>query len=89
MVTNKSNIRSFTIKINEVELAQCDSYKYLGVIFDKNLSWQPHIEYICGKINKSIGGLAVLRHRTGLSVLREVFFALVYSYVRYGILAWG
>ena len=30
-----------------------------------------------------------MRHRTSLCVLREVFFALIYSYIKYGILVWG
>ena len=38
---------------------------------------------------RSVGGLATLRHRTNISVLREVYFALINSYARYGILAWG
>ena len=47
--SNKKKIKhELSIKINEKKLEKCDSYKYLGVIFDKNLSWQPHVEYICG-----------------------------------------
>ena len=31
----------------------------------------------------------MLRHRTNTAVLREVYFALINSYTRYGILVWG
>ena len=58
-------------------------------MFDKDLNWKSHIEYISGKISKSVGGLAMLRHRTSISVLREVYHALVNSYVKYGLLIWG
>ena len=30
-----------------------------------------------------------MRHRINISVLREVYFALINSYARYGILSWG
>ena len=89
IITKKRNIDTITISISNTPIDQCNSYKYLGVIFDKNLDWKDHIEYICGKISRSINGLALLRHRTNITVLREVYFALVNSYVRYGILAWG
>ena len=89
IISRKRKIEPMTIKIKQTELEHCDSYKYLGVLFDKDLSWKPHIEYICGKISKSVGGLAMLRHRTSISVLREVYHALISSYIKYGILAWG
>ena len=64
-------------------------YKYLGVFLDKNLSWKPHIEYICQKISKSCGILNKLRNCIELETLREVYHALIHSYLRYGIIAWG
>ena len=89
IITKRKTVLPLTIKLNNVELEQCSSYKYLGVIFDKDLNWKPHIDYVCSKVSRSVGGLALLRHRTSLCVLREVFFALIYSYVKYGILVWG
>ena len=53
------------------------------------MNWKTHIEYICGKISRSVGGISTLRHRTSISVLREVYHALVNSYVKYGIIVWG
>ena len=89
IITKKRNVEPLSIKINNTELEQCNSYKYLGVIFDKDLNWKNHVDYVCSKISRSIGGLASLRHRTSISVLREVYYALVNSYVQYGILIWG
>ena len=89
LITRKRNVDPISININKSELEQCEFYKYLGVMFDKNLNWKNHIDHICGTITRSIGGLAVLRHRTNTSVLREIYFALINSYVRYGILVWG
>ena len=89
IITKKRNISSISVKINGVDLEQCESYKYLGVFFDKDLSWKQHIEHVCGKISKSVSSLALLRHRTNISVLREVFYALIHSYLRYGIIVWG
>ena len=49
----KKNIIDLDIKIHGKQLESCDTYKYLGVIFDRNLSWKPHVDYISGKISKA------------------------------------
>ena len=85
----KNALGEFTIKINNTALEKCETYKYLGVHFDKNLNWKSHIEYISEKISKSCGALAKLRHCVEIDTLREVYYALVHSYLRYGIIAWG
>ena len=46
IVTNKRNITPMSIHIQDTELGECDSYKYLGVIFDRKLNWKAHIDYI-------------------------------------------
>ena len=88
--SNKKKIKhELCIKINGKKLEKCVTYKYLGVIFDKNLSRQPHIEYICGKISKACGALSKIRHSVDIETLKSVYYALVHSYLRYGVLAWG
>ena len=85
----KKDIDKLKIKIHGKQLESCDSYKYLGVIFDSNLSWKPHIDYICGKISKACGALSKLRHCVDFDTLKTVYYALVHSYLRYGIVTWG
>ena len=41
------------------------------------------------KLSKSCGALAKLRHSVDTETLVNVYHALVNSYVRYGIIAWG
>ena len=89
IITKKRNVIAIELNINNVNLDQCTSYKYLGVVFDKDLNWKSHIDHICGKVSRSVGGLASLRHRTNISVLREVYYALINSYIKYGIIVWG
>ena len=86
---NKALKPKFNIKFNGENLAQCEAYKYLGVFIDKDLTWKPHIEYICKKISKGCGSLAKIRHSAHIDTLISVYYALVYSYIRYGITSWG
>ena len=91
MVTlaNKKTPQRLNIYINKELMEECVSYKYLGVIIDRNLSWNDHIQYICKKISKSCGYLSKLRHCVSTDTLISVYYALVHSYLRYGISTWG
>ena len=56
---------------------------------DDTLKWDDHIDYICKKISKGCWALAKMRHCASLELLREIYYALIYSYIRYGITVWG
>ena len=87
--TNKQNIPEVCIKINNAPLEICKSYKYLGVVIDEKLNWDAHIKHITPKISKACGALARLRNCISIEVIKNVYHALIYSYLRYGILIWG
>ena len=88
VISKKRDIPELSVKINNKGLKSCHDYKYLGVVIDKDLSWKSHIKYICSKISKACGALAKLRHFVGIDILKNVYHALVHSYLRYGILIW-
>ena len=41
------------------------------------------------KVSRTVSCLAKLRHSVSIEILREVYHALIHSYVRYGIVVWG
>ena len=79
----------FKLKINGVPLQRCSSYKYLGLHFDENLNWKIHIDYVCKKLSKTCGIISKLRHCVDIAILKTVYYALGYSYLRYGNIVWG
>ena len=46
--------------LNDVCLQCVSSFKYLGVILCSNLSWSPHIKFVCSKSRKVLG--VIFRH---------------------------
>ena len=44
---------------------------------------------MCKKVAKACGFLAKLRHCAHIDTLISVYYALIYSYLRYGIISWG
>ena len=90
MVISKSRQRpQLNVNINGKPLEQCSSYKYLGVHIDEKLTWKPHIEYVCKKVSNACGALYKIRNCVNVDTLIEVYYALVYSYLRYGVMVWG
>ena len=58
-------------------------------MIDKNLNWKYHVKYISTNIFKACGALAKLRNCVSIDILKNVYHALVHSYLPYGILVWG
>ena len=59
------------VKMNGVNLAWSDQVKYLGLIFDKNLSFKDHVESIQAKCNKYIKCLYPLINRNSKLCLKN------------------
>ena len=74
---------------NGSNIAEQKSVKYLGVLLDNKLSWEHHTKSVVKKLTIARGIISKLRHYVPLSVLRNVYFSLVYSHLQYGISAWG
>ena len=89
IISKKRKKQSIRVTIDGSELEQCSSYKYLGVIFDKNLNWKPHINHLCIKLARACGCLVKIRNCVSTETLREIYHALIHSYLRYGVIVWG
>lgn len=48
----KSHTGKVRIKIGEVNIESCDSARFLGVIFDKNMKFEAQISNVIGKAAK-------------------------------------
>lgn len=74
------------------------SIKYLGVIIDQRLSWQPHIEQVINRTRKLNWIFRTLRHvvpkntskkLVSNKLLNDIYVALVQSILVYCITVWG
>ena len=79
----------FQLHLDNKNLKQEKSIKYLGIYIDSCLSWKVHIDYIAKKIKKNVGILSKLRHYVDITVLINLYYALIYPFLIYGILVWG
>lgn len=76
-----------TCKASAIQRA--DSFRYLGIILDSHLKWDSHINITKNRLRRLLYLFRKLAAVASKEVLRCVYFALVESTIKYGILAWG
>ena len=76
------------IKIGLNCIQETKSTKFLGVIFDKHLTFEDHITLISSKMAKSIGIIYKLNRFLPQNVLKRLLLSLIQPYYTYGIEAW-
>ena len=77
------------IMINQTYLKNEQHVRYLGIMIDANLNWKHQIHHIVKKIKRSIGLLSKIRHYVNEKLLVNLYYALLYPFLTYGVVAWG
>ena len=85
----QKSIQKPTLNIGKSLLECVDCFNFLGIHFDKHLSWNEHIHTISNKITKTIGILNKLKHHIPLNILLTIYNTLILPHINYGILSWG
>ena len=78
-----------TLILNRKALEQKDHVKYLGIYMDQHLNWKYQISHVSKKVSRGVGILSKLRHFLNSKLLCNIYYCLVYSYLSYGVHAWG
>ena len=78
-----------TILINKQAIDEVKYVKYLGILIDSHLSFKFHIDELTKKISRGIGILYKLRHFVTTKILTNVYYAIIYPFLLYGITTWG
>lgn len=71
----------------EIELVQFT--KFLGIYIDSRLTWGKHIDYIKGKVARSIGILCKARKYLNKTTLMTLYYSFVYPCLSYCAEVWG
>ena len=85
---NKKNEKCH-IYVNEVEIDEVKSAKFLGVIIDNKLNWSMHIKQVQSKISKSISIMYKVKYLLDTSALLTLYNSLILPYLNYCVEAWG
>ena len=77
------------IVIDNNELLQESSSKFLGVYVDQHLTWNDHILHISKKLSKNISILSRIRHCLPKHILQHLYYTLFFPYLSYCNISWG
>ena len=78
-----------SLKINDHFLEQKDSFKYLGVIINQNMSWSDHIEILSRKISQRLSLLRRIKHLLPLHARLTIYNSPILPLFDYADLVWG
>jgi hypothetical protein len=77
------------LQMNGHTIERVNEFNFLGITFDKHMSWNSHANKIASKIGKSIGVINRLKRFLPTYILRLLYNSLVLPHLQYGILVWG
>ena len=77
------------LKIGEHKLQKVDKVKFLGVIIDDKLNWEPQIENLRKKLNSSMVMIKRIAKFVPKSEYMKIYDALFKSHLSYCISSWG
>lgn len=66
-----------------------DTFNFLGITLDSNLSWKPHTNLIYNKLSRIIGIIARVKNILPTHILKTLYVSLFLPHITYGILCWG
>ena len=78
-----------SLTINDTEIEKVNTFNFLGITLDENVTWKPQISILSNKISKYSGILNRLKHYLPLHIMRMLYCGLVKSHLLYMILVWG
>ena len=80
---------SITLKIEEEEIEQVTSYKYLGVKINETLTWSDHVESICKRVAQRLGLLQHIKHLLPQYSRELLVNSLILPLLDYADIVWG
>jgi hypothetical protein len=91
MIFTKRNIICLphNVTINSQIIQRVYVTKFLGVMLDPKLIWEPHIHYVRNKISKGIGIIAKARKVLKLPNLQTLYYCFIYPHLIYCNEVWG
>ena len=79
----------YVIKIGKEKLKKVDKVKFLGVIIDEDLKWEPHVQHLAQKLKSALVMIKRIIKFIPRSEYMKIYDALFKSHLSYCISSWG
>ena len=81
--------KNHSLSLNGKKLLKVQSTKFLGVVIDESLSWEPHLDHLATKLNACIVVIKRIKNCIPNSEYHKIYNALFMSHLTYCISCWG
>ena len=89
VVFEKRSVKHPNIVIGDHEISSCESYKYLGIHFDKKMNFEEHMNHVTAKMAQHCGILYKLRTTLNTKQLVQYIGTFISPRIQYGALLYG
>ena len=86
---NLNKFKDVSLIYNGVSIERVEKFKYLGVTFDPQLSWNDHVNYQSSIIAKCIGVIYRVKHYLPNKTINMLAQALVFPHFDYCSSVWS
>ena len=70
-------------------IEKVDNFKYLGLIFDSNMTWSHHIDFIASSVSKRCGVIRRVKYYLPNFILKKLAESLVMPHFNYCCHTWS
>lgn len=77
------------VQIDNIDIPQVKSVKFLGVYVDQHITWNDHIEQITLKIAKNVGILKRISYLLPTKIRLTLYYSMIYPYISYCNMIWA
>ena len=86
---NLNKFCNISLLFDGVSIEKVDHFKYLGVIFDSNLTWSHHIEFISSNVSKRCGLIRRVKYHLPDCIIKKLAESLVMPHFDYCCHTWS
>lgn len=77
------------VTIDNCNIFEKTSIKFLGVIVDNQLNWHEHINSVAKKLSSALYGINKVKFILTPKELKILYYALAHPFIDYGLALWG
>ena len=77
------------LEINGIPLERVQTFNFLSLLLNENMSWKLHIDLLANRLAKCAGVLNEFKRVLPIHILRTLYFSMVQFRMMYCILTWG
>ena len=81
--------RNHCLYLGESKLLRVESTKFLGVVIDEQLNWEPHFNYLESKLNSCLVTIKRIKSYIPKCEYKNIYNALFMSHLTYCTSCWG